>query len=162
MLKPTEMNILKMSEAYLCQALERFQDDLVTVALIEMRLDQMAIERSKKVEDAKNAEIQAMIKRAVIQEELKVLFEAFRGSRMILLINALEPDYVSDYSICEESFLVTSHVAQTNQNHLHECKTLKGAQYRVVELAYKRVWDKYVRYEADMDTLELVKQKLVA
>jgi hypothetical protein len=161
MLKPTEVNILRMSEAYLNQALDTFADDLVTVALIEMRLDQIAYGHSERVEKAKNAEIHRMMKMAVIQDELRVFFEQFQGSRMVLLINALEPDYISDYVICEETFLVTSLVAQHNQNHLHECDSLRSAQAKAVELAYKRVWDKYVRY-ADVDTLTYVKQKLVA
>jgi hypothetical protein len=80
---------------------------------------------------------------------------------MVLLINALEPGYVNDYIICEETFTVTSRVAGEDQNFHWECKSLKEAQTRVLNLSYVRVYGKYIRYGTS-ETLDYVKQKLVS
>jgi hypothetical protein len=161
MLKPTVMNISKMAEDYLYDALDQFQEDIVTVALIEMELNLRAKVRSASLERAKVNEIHKMMQEQAIQEELKVFFAQFPGSVMPKLVNLLEPDFINDYEICEETFVVVSKVALEGQNNIHECDSLKSARSKAVELAYKRVWDKYV-YRGDLSTLEYLKQKLVA
>ena len=83
-----------------------------------------------------------------IESEIHNIFQNFKGKKTLLLIQAVGQEFMDDYIVCEETFTVTSLVAQYSNFNVPgswECENYDAAMAKKAKLIYYRIYEKFMR-----------------
>ncbi len=144
-IKVTAENVTRLSEDFLYNILNDLSENHPIFILIDAELDRRTAIAAATLEIQQKADIAKMAEFHQCQEDIKELFEGFRGKKTLLLIDKLGSEFMEDYDVCHISFNVKSYVANANQNSEWFHDDLEAAYAKYARLLYYRIYDHYLR-----------------
>jgi hypothetical protein len=162
-IKVTKENVTKLSEDALYAVLDSLPETHPIYHLVDSEIDRRLYIEKENLKLRQQRQMEQMAQFHKLQSEISEIFEGFKGKKTLLLIEKLGQDFIDDYTICEQTFVVTSLVAHKSydQNATSQWKfdTIEKARAKKATLIYYRIYDRFMR-QPTKENLELLKSLL--
>lgn len=158
----TSKNVTKISEDGLYIALDALTMKDPLYLIIEAELDRRLEVQKNSLKRRHKAQLESLKLTQQMQEEISSLIGgSFIGTLTGVLIENFGQEFLEDYSVCEETFTVSSKVRHEifSNPSTWEFDNIESARRKVAKLVYDRIYNKFMR-DATPENLELLKRVL--
>ncbi len=159
-IKITNQNVRRIAESVLYQVLDRVSETSEVGQIISQELERRFDREQVQLRDQQIREHLALVEKQRIEQEMALLFKKYKGTKTKFLVDALGEEFVLDYELDTETFIVYSYAKHYfDQQSQWDHATLAEATHHIHLLIYYRIYDKFMR-NATNDYLALLTKAL--